>query len=116
MPALQPLAVTIKPWLRAQLGKSCFAGLCSGELDALCAAIHVIGIYAYRPLPSLLEAFAHVVLTMQEHNRFLAYHAIAHVMDWPDRARLWHLAGLPDCGPGQCIDERGPLRLTEVTP
>ena len=44
---------------------------------------------------------------MQPSTQELAYHAIAHVMDWSDRAELWIKAGLPEFATRQCSFEPG---------
>ncbi|MCW1922686.1 hypothetical protein OKA05_08985 [Luteolibacter arcticus] len=104
-----PVSVTLIPWLKDNLGKGCLAGICSGELDALSAAIHIVALtgYEYPRKPVLTRAFGDVVLTLQEKHFPLAYHAIAHVLDWGDRDRLWLIANLPDIEPGLCQYEPG---------
>ena len=41
------------------------------------------------------------------------YHAIAHIMNWGDRGRLWAAAGLPDVVTGRCLCEPNSCRPTE---
>ena len=108
-----PVSVTLVPWLKDNLGKGCFAGICSGELDALRAAVHIVALmgYDYPRKPSLTLAFADCVRELQEKHFPLAYHTIAHVLDWADRARLWRRAGLPVIEAGQCKHEPPEARL-----
>lgn len=87
-------SVTVIPWLRANLGKTCLAGNTGQDQKALLAAVQIVELYSYDPDPSLVQAFRHVVLRMQYKQAFLAYHAIAHVMDWHNRRELWKAAGL----------------------
>lgn len=94
MSAYKPVCQTLLPWLKANLGKHCLAPMTSVDGCALRAAVQIIELYAYESRPQILNAFGTVVLSMQESTRELAYHAIAHVMDWPDRGRVWSLAGL----------------------
>lgn len=92
---------TIK-WLQANLGKGCTAPLTSTDSKALVAAVAIVELYAYDRHASLLNAFGAVVNRMQESTRHLAYHAIASVMDWDDRAKVWHAAGLALGDFGRC--------------
>ena len=48
----------------------------------------------YHPDRRMLAAFAIVVSRMQISNQELAYHAIAYILDWSDRAKIWEAAGL----------------------
>ncbi|HEV2210069.1 MAG TPA: hypothetical protein VG167_14915 [Verrucomicrobiae bacterium] len=57
--------------------------------------------YAYDRDPSLLTAFKIVVQRMQRKTQELAYHAIAHPLDWSDRAKVWAGAGLPSFSAAQ---------------
>lgn len=86
---------TLRPWLKANLGKTCLAGLTSVDSHALDAAVHLVSLYAYNMKPAVLEAFKLTVMQMQPYLRQLAYHAIAHIVNWDDRARYWADAGLP---------------------
>lgn len=101
----KPVSETVLPWLRANLGKHCLGALTGSDLKALRAAVHIIELYAYDEHPSLLVAFAHVVRRMQPSTRSLAYHAIAHVLDWGDRSRIWVAADLPEFAPERCAFE-----------
>lgn len=98
----KPKSVTVGPWLKANLGKTCLAPLTGTDYRALQAAVQIIELYAYDPDSSLLVAFAQVVGRMQEKTRSLAFHAIAHVMDWSDRWRLWRMAGFEGPVYGHC--------------
>jgi len=101
----KPPSVTLFPWLRANLGPRCLAPLTGTDARALRAAVQIIELYSYDRDASVLEAFAHVVRRMQPKTQELAYHCIAHVMDWSDRSRLWVEAGLPEFGPARCVHE-----------
>lgn len=99
MPAQKPCCKALGPWLAANLGKGCLGALTGTDAKALDAAVHIIELMAYAGVTDpLAEAFGAVVLGMQPHTRYLAYHAIAHVMDWADRERVWVAAGLPTIG------------------
>lgn len=97
-----PLCHALRRWLRLNLGPRCLAPLTGTDSRALDAAAHIIAQYANSGDRRAVLAFGHVVMCMQPSTRYLAYHAIAHVMDWPDRARVWALAGLPPLGPMPC--------------
>jgi hypothetical protein len=103
----QPHSVTIFPWLRSNLGRRCLAPLTGCDTRALRAAVEIIELYSYDPAPSVLEAFGAIVRRMQPSTQELAYHAIAHVMDWSNRSELWVKAGLPEFGPQKCSFEPG---------
>lgn len=71
---------------------------------ALRAAVQVAELWCYdRSNPSLAKAFAVCVQQMQPSTRYLAYHAIAHVGNWEDRAVLFIMGeleqpvGCPEC-------------------
>ncbi len=85
---------TVLPWLKSNLGKRCIAPLTGTDARALFAAVHAIDLYAYAPSEELLTAFAILVRNMQPHTRELAFHSIAHILDWSDRDRIWNAAGL----------------------
>ncbi len=88
-------AITLLPWLRANLGKRCLAPLAGSDMPALLAAVQIIHLYAETQDHKLAYAFRLAVDKMQESTREMAYHAIAHVMEWEDRSRLWEMAELP---------------------
>ena len=88
-------AQTIGPWLKAN-GMS-LGGLTGQDWSALRAAAEIMGLYARCDSitePLALSAFRSVVCAMQPKERHLAYHAIAHALDWHNRAELWERAGL----------------------
>ena len=108
MSAPKPAAVTIFPWLKANLGKGCLAPLTGTDARALKAAVEIINLYNYAGHRDLLEAFATVVYQMQPHCQQFAFHAIAHVMDWHNRQEIWEMAGLPFPEPiSKCAAEPG---------
>ncbi len=90
----KPPAVTIYPWLRANLGPHCLAPLTGSDDRALLAAVQIVEQWSYDPHSDVALAFGAVVRRMQPKCRYLAYHAIAHVMDWSNRAELWDRAQL----------------------
>lgn len=98
-------AATVIDWLRSNLGSRALAPLTGSDTRALRAAVQIVEQFSYDNHPSILNAFAACVRRMQPHTRELAYHAIAHPMDWPDREKIWARAGLgwPDIGGPQMI-------------
>ncbi len=118
----KPCCQSLRPWLEANLAKGCCAPLTGTDARALDAAVHIAELYSYHREPAVLEAFGIIVRCMQDTTQELAYHAIAHVMDWSDRSRLWHDAGLAlSATPRRCQAEppawpraRKPLEITEL--
>ncbi len=96
---IKPLCESVRPWLRDNLGKGCLGCLTGQSGRALSAAVQIIGLYSYcdqEAEPHVLSAFRSVVMTMcPGQERELAYHAIAHVLNWSDRERIWQLAQIP---------------------
>ena len=97
---------TLPKWLKDNLGPCCLAPLTGTDSRALAAAVQIIDLYSVDADCTLPAAFGIVVARMQRSCWPLAYHAIAHVMDWSDRERVWKLAGLPKIQVGQCKYER----------
>jgi hypothetical protein len=91
----KPVSQTVLPWLKVNLGKHCLAPLTGTDARALAAAVHTIELYSQCPSTEVISAFALIVRQMQPSTQELAYHAIAHVMDWSDRPRIWNAGGLP---------------------
>lgn len=91
----KPASQTLLPWLRLNLPKGSLAALTSADAAALQAAVQLVALYAVTCNRQLMQGFHVVVMEMQPSTRYMAYHAIAHVLDWSDRERLWSLAGLP---------------------
>lgn len=91
----KPVCQDVLSWLRANLGAAALGALTGTDHRALAAAVHIVTLYTYSGDDRALQALGPVVRVMQERTRYLAYHAIAHVMDWDDRARVWQLAQLP---------------------
>lgn len=108
----KPCCQNLLPWLRANLGQRCLAPLTGTDARALAAAVHIIELYAYHGDIHVLTAFGHIVRCMQPSTQELAFHAIAHVMDWSDRKHLWLLASLEPFEPRVCAFE--PARIYEV--
>jgi hypothetical protein len=98
---------TIIPWLKNNLGNKCTAPLTSTDAKALAAAVQIVELYAYNPAECVLNAFGSVVCCMQPHTQHLAFHSIAHVMDWGHRAELWQRAGLGEIPASKCAFEPG---------
>ena len=103
----KPKCETVYPWLRANLGRNCLAPLTHTDAAALAAAVQIVALYCHCDGPDVAEAFGAVVREMQPHTQGLAFHSIAHVMDWGDRYRLWHAAGLDPVGVRKCLYEPG---------
>lgn len=102
MAAQKTPAQTIGPWLRANGLK--LGALTGQDWAALRAAAECMGLYARCDSDAeakALLAFKACVLSMQPRTRYFAYHAIAHLLDWGDRAMIWHRCGLAplDCVP-----------------
>jgi hypothetical protein len=99
-------------WLRENLGSRCLAPLTSTDAKALAAAVAIVELWTYDDHDSVIEAFHNIVLRMQPKNWHLAYHAIAMVRNWEDRALLWQMAGLGDGSNfGRCQFEPGGVAL-----
>jgi hypothetical protein len=93
----KPVSATVGPWLKANLGSKCLAGCTSVDYRALEASVHLVELMAYAGRSAgLLAAYCAIVSEMTEHNRWLAYHSIAHVLNWEDRAVIWLNAGAPE--------------------
>lgn len=94
----KPYCQTLRTWLKSNLGKDCLGPLTGTDYRALNCAVHLIDLWSQcRDYGSeVLQAYGIVVLQMQPTTRGLAYHAIAHVLDWPDRETVWNAAGLAD--------------------
>lgn len=85
-------AETVLDWLRSNLGSAALGPLTGSDTRALRAAVQIIEQFAYDRDPSLLAAFRCVVGRMLPHNQELAFHAIAHVLNWDDRIEIWSVA------------------------
>lgn len=105
MASPKPVCAALLTWLRLNLGRGALAPLTGTDAKALAAAAHIVVLYAYDRDDATLAAFRAVVLRMQPSTRELAYHAIAHVMDWDDRARVWARAGLGPIRVHRCEGE-----------
>jgi hypothetical protein len=90
----KPPAETVLDWLRSNLGDRSLAPLTGCDTRALRASVQIIEQYGYDRHEDVLRAFRHVVSRMQLHTRELAYHAIAHPLDWSDREKVWRASGL----------------------
>lgn len=93
---------TLPSWLKDNLGAYSLAPLTGQDRAALSAAVQIVQLYQYTRSPAVAEAFGNVVRSMQESCWHLAYHSIAHVMDWHNRPELWLAAGLPQMRVTRC--------------
>lgn len=89
MSEYQPPAATVLDWLHSNLGGRALAPLTGTDTKCLRAAVQIMEAYGYDRAPEHLHAFGLVVRRMQTKCHELAYHAIAHPLDWSDRERLW---------------------------
>lgn len=96
---------TVRKWLKDNLGPSCLAPLTGQDSAALSAAVQIVSLYSHDGRQETLDAFGAVVRSMQRSCWPLAYHCIAHVLDWHDRANLWSRAGLPPISVIRCAFE-----------
>ncbi len=109
-----PYCKSLRPWLSANLGPRCLEPLTGTDARALSAAVHIAELYSYHREPGVLEAFGHIVRCMQPSTQELAFHAIAHVMDWSDRLVVWKAAGLENINTRLCnFEPGGSLRVGE---
>lgn len=93
----------LRRWLKANLGQKALGALTTTDSKALTAAHAIINLYSSVGDRRVLDAFMIAVNEMQPHTRYLAYHAIAEVLNWEDRPRLLTAAGLePIDSPGRC--------------
>lgn len=94
-------------WLRANGWN--LGGLTGQDVPALRAAAEILACYSRCDgdvEAGLLSAFRGVVLAIQPSQRHLAYHAIAHGLDWHNRADFWAACGLEALpNPGRCTNE-----------
>lgn len=109
-----PSPILVK-WLKANLGPKCTSGCTSADFRALVASWCTAELYSYDRSPEVLAAWGAIVLRMQPSMRFLAFHAVAQIMDWSTRGEMWFEAGLPalDYIP-RCEFEPGGRTRTEV--
>lgn len=103
----EPVCQSVLSWLTANLGPRCLAPLTDTDDQALDAAVHIVRLYGLTGNTEVAKAFGLVVGRMQDFTQELAYHAIAHVLDWPDRRRLWAAAGLQPIPVRKCASEPG---------
>lgn len=104
----QQPAQTVLEWLHHNLPGCALAPLTGTDTKALRASVQIMELYGYDRDPTLLRAYGLVVTRMQASTRELAYHAIAHPLDWSDRPKLWLAAGLPAFEPAyKCSFEPG---------
>jgi hypothetical protein len=87
----------ILKWLKVNCGKTCLAPLTSTDAAALVASVNLSNLISYESAPEeLFMAYRAVVMAMQPHTRWLAYHAIACELDWSHRNMIWTAACLPE--------------------
>ena len=110
----KPKCETLGPWLKANLGKNCLAPTTNIDALALASVAQIVELFAYTQEPEVVKAFGIVVRQMQASTRELAYHSIAHSLDWRDRDRIWAAAGLDPIAVRKCAYEPdAPLRSTQ---
>ena len=83
---------TILSWLKDNLGKGCTASLTGTDTRALRAGVQILELYSQCDEShenTCIRAFACVVSQMQKSTMELAYHSIAHVLDWSNRGEIW---------------------------
>ena len=86
----------ILKWLKSNCGKRVTAPLTSTDTYALTASVALCPLIGYETAPPrLFKAFEAIVLEMQPHTRWMAYHCIAMELDWSHREMIWTAAGLP---------------------
>lgn len=117
MAAQKTPAQTVGPWLKAN---GMYLGALTGQdWAALRAAAECMGLYARSDdtgEAQSLIAFKACVLAMQPSTRYLAFHAIAHLLDWGDRWTIWRRCGLaipdtlPECKYGPMLRRPEPAR------
>lgn len=90
----QPHCVTVGAWLKSNLGKHCLGVLTSNDADALRASVEIVNAFCYSLDESKFAAWGACVRLMQPEARHLAFHAVAHVLDWRDRGIWWEGARL----------------------
>jgi hypothetical protein len=87
----------IYKWLKNNCGDKCLAPLTSSDAVALVTSVNLSNLVSYESAPEeLFAAYRAVVMAMQPHTRYLAYHAIACELDWGHRAMIWAVAELPE--------------------
>ncbi|MDE2104497.1 MAG: hypothetical protein KGL39_45095 [Patescibacteria group bacterium] len=80
----------IRSWLIANLGPRALAPLSSHDWNALLASVALTPLISHESAPPrLFTAYANIVMEMQEHTRWLAFHAIAMELDWGHRFMIW---------------------------
>ena len=91
----EPTCKCLLKWLK--LNGLSIGALTGTDSRALAAAVHILELYyvSSSDEAATLEAFRIVVMKMQPSTRQLAYHAIAHLAEWHNRAEIWVRAGLP---------------------
>lgn len=83
----------ILSWLKLNLGRSAIAPLTSTDTYALVTSVNLSNLISYPSAPpELFRAWCDIVSQMQEHNRHLAYHAVAMELDWSHRRMIWEQA------------------------
>lgn len=96
----QPECTRVQRWLTHNFGKGVCGALTGQDVRALTAAVHVLQLLAVADgfgRGHAVRAFASCVSAMQVHTRWLAFHAVAFVLDWQDRDGVWAEAALPWC-------------------
>lgn len=100
-------AQSILTWLRANLGPRHLAPLTSTDTAALRAIAQVAQVAAFTRLSDITPSLLPLIKLMQSHTQHLAYHAIAHSLDWSDRDRVWTACGFTERPLSVCAFEPG---------
>lgn len=108
MPREKLACERLPSWLTANLGRGHLGALTGTDTRALYAAVQIVELFSYDRSPRVAQAFGLTVSRMQEKTRYLAFHAIAMVMEWDTRFELWTLANLPPLPDGtpECANAR----------
>lgn len=91
-------AERVLPWLRNNFGKHSLGRLTGQDTRALLCAVQAVEMLNYSDaskIPAIYEIFRAAVSCMQPHTAWTAYHSVAMIMNWEDRALVWDAAGLP---------------------
>lgn len=100
-------AETVTTWLRANLGPRSLAPLTTTDAAALRAVAQVAAAGAFTGLDAVMPSLAPLIHLMQPHTQHLAYHAIAHSLDWSDRDAVWTACGFTERPLSRCAFEPG---------
>ena len=92
----KPYCVTARTWLKENQGPRCFAGFTSQDAVAFDAVVQLAALWQYTRREVVAVSFGETVRLMQGKYWHLAFHVVAHIGNWEDRAALWSAAGFED--------------------